>query len=274
MIKRMKNLYCLLFACILIFSTNMPAFAESVTRDEKSANELMQAYEEVTEYAAALDIPLDLSLDTFISEYRAFDYSGISDYTDTYFKVLEKPEESLQSSGGDKWYSNTGTSLPQAADYSRYNLLNIVKKGDIIFEAKGGLGITGHTAIVEGIYYSSTWQQYYIRVVEAIGEGVVRSVLDDERVEDKDVAVLRVSGASDSQINGAVNFCLSQLGKGYSLDFQKDTSASEPDWYCSELVWAGYYIQGIDIETTGVYNEPGITPRDIRNSSLTLDIFN
>jgi len=54
-----------------------------------------------------------------------------------------------------------------------------------------------------------------------------------------------------------LRFCVGQLNKSYMIDFKKDTSAAEKDWYCSELVWAGYYIQGIDIETTGLYNEPG-----------------
>lgn len=272
MSKKIRGLICLMIVCTMLFSSNLYASAKNVNGDVKVTAELVQAYEEIIEYAASNGIPLDLSLDTFLKEYQSSNYKKVSDYTDAYYDVLEGTDFALKSSGGDKWYYNTGTTLPQAADYSSYNLLNTVKRGDIIFEANGGFGITGHTAIVEGIYYSSTWQQYYIRVVEAIDEGVVRSVLDDERVNDKDVTVLRVSGASGAQITGAVDFCLSQLGKAYSLDFQKDTSASESDWYCSELVWAGYYNQGINVETTGLYNEPGITPRDIRNSSLTLDV--
>ncbi|MBQ9862641.1 MAG: hypothetical protein IJM28_01905, partial [Lachnospiraceae bacterium] len=61
------------------------------------------------------------------------------------------------------------------------------------------------------------------------------------------------------------------LGKKYSLDFAKDTSSSEKDWYCSELVWAAYKNQGIDIEVAG-NGEPGVTPRDLRNSSLTYTV--
>jgi len=44
------------------------------------------------------------------------------------------------------------------------------------------------------------------------------------------------------------------------------------NWYCSELVWAVYYNLGIDIETTNLINEPGITPRDIKNSSEVSNI--
>lgn len=79
-------------------------------------------------------------------------------------------------------------------------------------------------------------------------------------MKEKKVTVLRVKKAKASQINKAVNFCIKQLNKKYSLDFKHDTKSSEKDWYCSELVWAAYKNQGINIETTGRLNEPGITP--------------
>lgn len=143
-----------------------------------------------------------------------------------------------------------------------------LKKGDIIFEANGGFGIIGHIAIVEGKYWSSAFNTYYIRLVEAIEIGVVRSILDDERIDDKGVTVLRPDTTS-KKIQNAVRFCVSQLGKAYSLDFTRDTDATEKDWYCSELVWAGFKNQGINLETTGLYNELGITPRDIKKGKHT-----
>ncbi|MBR3770737.1 MAG: hypothetical protein IKL07_00555 [Clostridium sp.] len=176
---------------------------------------------------------------------------------------------SICSSSGEKWYYNTGTSIPSKATpvYSKYKLLNNVKAGDIVYEANGGLGVTGHIAIVEGKYYDSTKKMYYIRVIEAISSGVVRSILDDTRVDDKAVTIYRVSGATSAQKTAALNFCKGELGSKYFCDLKKDTSSSETDWYCSELVWAGYKNQGIDIETTTGINEPGITPRDIARSS-------
>lgn len=142
-----------------------------------------------------------------------------------------------------------------------------MEKGDIVYEAQGGLGVTGHIAIVEGKYYSAEKKQYYVRLIEAIQQGVCRSVLVDQRVVDKTVTVYRVTGASNAQKNAAVSFCRSQLGKKYHCDLSHDTSASEKDWYCSELVWAAYKNQGIDIETKGSVNEPGVTPRDIARAS-------
>lgn len=170
------------------------------------------------------------------------------------------------------WYENTGTSIPEGKtpDYSQYNLLSAAQKGDIIYEAYGGYGITGHCAIVEGKFYDEASGHWYIRMIEATAPGVIRSILEDTCVNDWDVHLLRVPNATQEQIDHAVDFCIGELGSTYNLDFAHDYSADENDWYCSELVWAAYYNQGIDIETKGFLNEPGITPRDIyRNSNLT-----
>jgi hypothetical protein len=280
MIRKIRRVFCFVLASFMILGTSNVALAAKVTSVQANSSELTAAYETLMNYAKLKGIDLDLELDTFIQEYEESSYTNTSEYLNAYYQVFQKPTLTLPGntgsikSSGDivKWYYDTGTTLPQAADYSKYNLLNTVQKGDIIFEAKAGFGITGHVAIVEGIFYSETMEQYYIRVVEATLLGVIRSVLDDSRVNDNGVSVLRVSGTTSSQIDHAVDFCISQLGKGYSLDFAKDTSASESNWYCSELVWAGYYNNGINIETTGFYNEPGITPRDIKNSSMITNI--
>ena len=91
-------------------------------------------------------------------------------------------------------------------------------------------------------------------------------------MDDKDVRIYRVKGATANQKNKAVDFCISQLGKKYFLDLAKNTSKNQKDWYCSELVWAAYKNQGIDIESNDFFNEPGVTPRDIVNSSNTYKV--
>lgn len=134
--------------------------------------------------------------------------------------------------------------------------------------ASGGGGLTGHIAIVEGLYYSKELKHNYVRIIEAIDVGVKRSILDDTRMNEKKVTVLRVKNTTDKKKNDAVSFCVGQLNKKYKLDVPaKDTSKNEKDWYCSELVWAGYKNQGINIETTAKINEPGVTPRDIYRSN-------
>jgi len=269
-----KKLLPLILALAMIFSTTTVAIASPNSTNA----ELKTAYKNIMSYAKENNIPLTVTLNDFIRGYEEQVYPDVQAYEDVYYSLLvpqlePQPMSSSSSSGDPAWYYNTGTTLPQAANYGTYNLLNTVKKGDIIYEANGGYGITGHIAIVEGIYWSSTQQQYYIRVIEAISDGVVRSVLDDTRIDDRAGSVYRVPAATSTNIYYAVNFCIGELGSSYSLDFAKDTSSSETNWYCSELVWAGYYNQGINIETTNFFNEPGVTPRDIINSSAVSSVY-
>lgn len=260
-----------LLMAVMLFSLSPMETEASVVKAQSLS--LRSAYTNVMNYAEKIGVDLGMTYDDFVSNYQN---QGVLSYEQEYYKVLRpqtfekvviggdniQSASSSSSSGGKIYYYDTGTSCPKQATYGKYKLLQNVRKGDIIFEGNGGFGITGHIAVVEGIYSRGDGTQY-IRLIEAIENGVVRSILDDKRVVDKDVTVLRVTSATTTQINNAVSFCVSQLGKKYKLDFAKDTSKNEKDWYCSELAWAAYKNQGIDIEVGGL-NEPGITPRDIK----------
>ncbi len=193
--------------------------------------------------------------------------------------LLECYGSSSSSSSSSKYYYNTGTTVKTSATYDEYNLLSVVKAGDIVYEANGGFGITGHIAYVEGIYcmpepgnYTNPKMYYNIRIIEAISEGVCYGILDDTRCDDKDVTILRYSSLTKNMRTKITYFIKQQIGKPYNLDLgQKDTSIDEEDWYCSELVWAGYKYIGIDIEKSGV-SEPGVTPRDIKNSGRLVTV--
>lgn len=255
------------------------------------SSSLEEAYAHVMEYADKNNIELSMTFKDFAdnynggsvalyeqSYYSVFKKNTLADKIDLYnlnsdmFDIIDigkgadRQSASSSSSKSGGYYYNTGTSCPSKATYSKYNLLDTVKKGDIIYEAAGFFYIAGHIAVVEGVYTRPGGGKY-IRVIEAIDNGVVRSILDDTRIDERDGHVLRVKNASTTVINNAVSFCVGELGSSYSLDFAHDTSASETDWYCSELAWAAYKNQGIDIETTGWLNEPGITPRDIYRSN-------
>jgi hypothetical protein len=159
--------------------------------------------------------------------------------------LINRPDALFSGS----WF-RTGTSLPYAVDYSNSDLLKYVRKGDILFEAVGFLGLTGHAVLVEGIFYDPTYNQEYIRVIEAIWPGgVSRSILSPERFIDREVEVYRIPSASEAVINGAVDFAISQLGKSFSVKVIKSPSSINTHWYCSELVWASYYNQGIGLAT-------------------------
>lgn len=262
-----KKLACFVLSSAMIMGLSVTALASQDTNEA-----LKDGYSQIANRAEACGLPFSMTFEEYANAFEESGFATTQEYADAYLGVME-PAISTYSSGSDQWYYDTGTSLPANAEpnYDKYHLYDTVKKGDLIFESKGGFGITGHIAIVEGKYYDAAKNMNYIRIIEAIDVGVVRSCLDDTRVDDKNVTLLRVSTANSDQVSNAVSFCVNQLGKKYSLDFGKDTSASEKDWYCSELVWAGYKNQGIDIETDG-WGEPGVTPRDIKNSSKTFII--
>ena len=165
---------------------------------------------------------------------------------------LDRSGSSGSSGGGDgsldeDWY-NIGTSLPHAVDYSESDLLKYLKPGDLVYEDTGGFGITGHSAIVEGVFYDSTYGQYYVRLLEAVSDGVTRGLMTPTRFEEKEVSIYRLNNATSNQINNAINFFVNQLGKPYAISLTKNSSSNNPNWYCSELVWASYYWQGIYLD--------------------------
>ncbi len=171
------------------------------------------------------------------------------------------------------WYFNTEGVLYEKPNYSKYNLLSVVQPGDILYEDVGASGFLGHIAIVEGIYYSEEYNQYYIQIIEAMGyilgglgsgDGICRSVLDDDRLDDFQGRIYRVTDATEEQKAAAIAFCVSQIGKNYSvMTGGHHLSADTAAWYCSELTWASYYLQGIDLEEdVGIW----ITPHEVRDS--------
>lgn len=262
------------FMMVLIVIFSFGVSAKENGNDEKK---LRETYNELLETVKDSEIPVDISFEQYVLNFEESEEKNVKKYLEEYYNVLNLEDRGQEvgtlSGGGTPYYYDIGTSLPSDVnpDYSKYNLKDVVKKGDVIYEANGGFGVTGHIAIVEGFYYNSDQDVTYIRVVEAINVGVVRSLLDDTRVDDKDVTIFRVDDATSSDITAAISFCVGEIGSSYSLDFQKDTDSSETDWYCSELVWAAYKNEGIDIEKSGV-SEPGVTPHDIRDSDELSEI--
>jgi len=261
----------------LAVSTNEKICANNF--DEIELNEWKTAYKELINASTNSKYQLDMTFEEFQQNYFEAGNLNIEEYLALYYDVLNLKENRIErsssssSSGDAKYYYNIGDSLPEdvTPDYSKYNLKEVVEKGDIIFEANGGFGVTGHIAIVEDVYYDEDRDIEYISLIEAIDDGVVRSLLDDKRVDDKDVTILRVDDATEDNIAKAVSFCVDEIGSSYSLDLAKDTSSDESDWYCSELVWAAYYNQDIDIEKSGI-SQPGVTPKDIKKSSEVSEI--
>ena len=249
--------------------------------------EILNAYKSFCEYISENELPASVSIEVFSEGFQQGNYS-IDEYLQLCINEVsqlyvggeyETSQASVATSSDGTWFYNTSTTLYQKPNYSKYNLLNIVQAGDIIYEASGGSGLTGHCVMVEGIYYSTDYAQYYIRVIEAIGylsgsigegEGVCRGILDDDRIDSRQGTILRVSSATSSQKTNAISFCRNQIGKEYEVaSGGHSTSSSATDWYCSELIWAAYYNQGIDLESDrGVW----VTPAEILASSKVTTI--
>lgn len=198
---------------------------------------------------------------------RSFDEAGYQIYFpySSFIEVHNSGEVYVQPrSVTSKWYDNIGDNknspkLSEAANYSKYNLLSVVKKGDIVQETDGGIAYySGHIAIIQGKYYDLGYGQFYLRTIEAGISGVVYGAFDDSRYDYRGINVYHVTDATDEQKKDAVNFCVDQLGKAYDLSAvlwetgECKYSTDSKQWYCSELVWAAYYNQGINLYGTSI----------------------
>ena len=267
-----------------------------VAAHENRTTSLSDVYNDVVEMAWEIGKPLALSYDTFVQEYYENKYWNLTEaeiandliceyaYMEQSLSDINKinvysaytpsllSSSSSSNSSKSTYYYNTGTSCPIEADYSKYDLVYVLMKGDIVYEAVGPDCVSGHIAIVEGVFFDYTLNKRYVRVIEANpSSGVTRGILDDKRVDERNIDVYRVSEASWEQKKAAVEFCIKQLGKEYSLLGCRNSSENAKTWYCSQLVWAAYKSEGIDLETQ--IGGTHITPNDITvQSDLTTKV--
>lgn len=197
------------------------------------------------------------------NSFENVEETQIQDDSTTITSYSSSSSSGGQDTGGEKWY-NIGESLPHAVDYSDSNLLKYIKAGDILYEATGFNGMTGHMAIVEGIFYDETYDQEYIRLIECGDAGVTRGLLTPTRFDNKEAEVYRLVDADKVQISEAIRFCQSQLGKAYGVALKKSSKAEKEKWYCSELIWAAYFRQGIYLDVDDNEEDGSVVwPREI-----------
>ncbi len=188
-------------------------------------------------------------------------------YSDNYYTGLN-----FNHSNGEK-INGTYELLDKPTYTNKFSWENI-SRGDVVFSARGfGLygHYSGHCAIVDGWYDAkvkgSNDTVKYLRVIEANQFGVSYGLLDDIRMFDDKISVLHISDANIRQIEAAAEFCDSQLGKNYNIPLflSEDVSKNTSAWYCSELIWAAYMNQGIDIQSNEYFQGdiPGILPWEI-----------
>ena len=169
-------------------------------------------------------------------------------------------------------------------DYSDSHLLDYLKPGDIIFERNAGLDVVdflGHIAMVVEVVPETPTQQGYVLMIESLpnadnpytGEprelGVCYSIMTPTRFDVKHVSIMRVKNATDTQIEGAINWAVSRLGKAWRVPANKFID-NEKNWYCSELVWAAYCLQGIDLVENNILP---VAPEDIYESNEVATIL-
>ncbi|MDR3223275.1 MAG: hypothetical protein LBT66_06055 [Methanobrevibacter sp.] len=178
--------------------------------------------------------------------------------------VSANPSLNSLSIGHDKqWYTDIDINNPfneGQPNYNKYNLLNALKPGDVIYSPTGFYNTTGHIFILEDVFKDPNSNKSYIRCIEAGGyitnnkivAKVFYSILDDDRIDNSELEVYRLNdGLNASQLTTIFDFLKPQIGKpysvitGYPLPYSIDTNK----WYCSLLVWAAYKNIGIDIQS-------------------------
>ncbi len=141
---------------------------------------------------------------------------------------------------------------------------SFIQPGDIVWDTISSIPIdfndfVTHMAMVvntnkRGMVmdsYGATRFFNFIETIEAFAGGVRYGFLDDDRILECGTKVLRVNGATETQRINAVEFCMHQYGETYELNPLEVNynvpTGSRNKWYCTQLVFAAYYHQGIDL---------------------------
>ena len=135
--------------------------------------------------------------------------------------------ESVEAIGGD---DENGNDLD----------LDLLEVGDILL-TRGSM----FDKIIPGEW---THAAMYIgdgQLIEAVARGVVIRPIEEIH-NNNEVGVFRVS-VEDEVKEAAVEFALEQVGKPYNI-FLFNKRMHGPSYYCSELVWASYMVNGICID--------------------------
>jgi len=139
-----------------------------------------------------------------------------------------------------------------------------IQPGDILLHRKEGFLACKLNWTHAGIYVG------YNLVVEARPLGInYYSISDWDYPNDVMVALLRVTSASKDQREAATQWAINQVEREdrpvyRPWVYRKSYDSNSNSWYCSELVWAAYYNQGIDIDFNNVdATTGGVLPDDI-----------
>lgn len=181
--------------------------------------------------------------------------------------------------GDENWYDipviNGVPTLEHSVDYSvTPELLKYIEPGDILYETNTNSGVVMHMALVCDILYSSEFNQYYIVVIEAVEFGVTYGLLSPNRMSERESYIYRLTNATSTQISNAINWAVGQYDKDYKFEFNKSKDANSSDWYCSELIWAAFYHQGIYLDDGDNENlDNAVYPKEIMEYDYLTPIY-
>lgn len=295
----LKIVFALLNLCLFSYSNVGPIdFAwESPKVNEES---LRQHYDEFLSRTSNDNALMPLPYETFVNYYLNSSGLTLDDFTATLISeychrqnnpVEELSDHQIERSSNDAFYilkdGNGGNSISnpystlfdpvftpyycfqQFPSYTSFDFSS-VKKGDIILETAAPDFGMGHAAIVYDTHKFYETEEgiclTYIQTIEAVGGGVQFGFLDTNRINQFGVMILRTL-ADDDEIEDCLDFIYAQLGKPYNYPFEQgriNTSINSTEWYCSELVYAGYYSIGVAFDQT---SSGWINPFDILWSS-------
>ena len=135
------------------------------------------------------------------------------------------------------------------------------RKGVILVTASGKIAnVVGHSAIV----YSSGY------VIESVQNGVIigRNNWKTRKCNMAAVTVRKTTRAQDAKVS---DWCRRQKGKKYNFDYYNMNKVKE--YYCSQLIWAGFKnLYKIDLNTKAydVGNKKAIGPYEFVRKSASV----
>lgn len=158
---------------------------------------------------------------------------------------------------GEEWFGITLVDgIPQIANAINYSempeLLTYLKPGDIIYErvlSNDFLSTFGHIAMVVDIIHDDATGRDFVLLIESMPSyGVSYGLLTPERFEGREIIITRITNATDIQKQGAIEWAKGRLGKNWMVNTDKSYDPDKDSWYCSELIWAAFYSQGIYLD--------------------------
>lgn len=145
--------------------------------------------------------------------------------------------------------------------------LTLLEKGDVVLVGGGKYDNKVPGRWTHALMYIGDG-----KVIESVAEGVV--IKDVERIHRDDKAAIFRVDTSEEVKNEAVEFAMDK--EGTPFDFVWPTKKIDGSaYYCSELVWASYKTQGVDIDQnpgwTWKYMN-GVAPTEIADDDDTTRI--